>query len=225
MLLTPPKGNTKLTKSQGEYTVVGLSLAPNTLSGRNVCASSSPECRKYCLNYTGLAVAFPSIIKARIRKTQALYSNPKLFLAQLRKEILFYKSKSDKLAVRLNVFSDIMWEKYDLFDLPVQFYDYTKHIKRYERWLAGKLPSNYHLTFSRSESNDKICLDFLRAGGNVSVVMPKCDTWKGFPVLEGDTTDLRFLDPPGHVIQLKPKGKLKQSNSNFVSIGDLHVAR
>ena len=58
---------------------------------------------------------------------------------------------------RLNGTSDIRWENQtvmghnnvmDMFP-DVQFYDYTKIPNRYN------VPSNYHLTFSRSESNDQ----------------------------------------------------------------------
>jgi hypothetical protein len=36
----------------------------------------------------------------------------------------------------------------------LQFVDYTKSPKRAIEHAAGKFPSNYHLTFSRSETNE-----------------------------------------------------------------------
>lgn len=52
----------------------------------------------------------------------------------------------------------------------------------------------------------------LRDRGNVAVVFdtpkgePLPETWEGFPVLDADADDARFLDPPGHVAGLRFKG-------------------
>ena len=84
-----------------------------------------------------------------------------------------------------------------------------------------KFPSNYHLTFSRSENNDKKCEMVLLMGGNVAVVfrnqLPK--TWKGFEVVNGDETDLRFLDKKGVVVGLIEKGMAKKDATGFVVEG------
>ena len=40
-------------------------------------------------------------------------------------------------------------------------------------FLSGELPSNYHLTFSCSETNSKIAKLVLEMGGNVAVVFRK----------------------------------------------------
>jgi hypothetical protein len=42
------------------------------------------------------------------------------------------------------------------------------------------------------------------------------DTWQGFPVINGDESDLRFLDPAGVVVGLKAKGDAKKDASGFV---------
>ena len=42
------------------------------------------------------------------------------------------------------------------------------------------------------------------------------ETYVGRTVVNGDETDLRFLDPKGVVIGLKAKGKAKKDTSNFV---------
>jgi hypothetical protein len=85
----------------------------------------------------------------------------------------------------------------------------------------AKFPSNYHLTFSRSEHNDKKCEMVLAMGGNVAVVfrnqLPK--TWKGFQVVNGDDTDLRFLDKRGVVVGLIEKGMAKKDATGFVQEG------
>ena len=82
-------------------------------------------------------------------------------------------------------------------------------------------PSNYHLTFSRSETNDKLAEMVLEMGGNVAVVfrnqLPK--TWKGYEVVNGDDNDLRFLDKQGVVVGLIEKGMAKKDTTGFVQEG------
>ena len=101
----------------------------------------------------------------------------------------------------------------DLFP-EVQFMDYTKSAKRCQR----KLPANYHLTLSRSEMNEQEALEHARNGGVVAVVFDKVpNTWHGLPVINGDKHDLRFLDAPGSIVGLEPKGnKAKRDQSGFV---------
>jgi hypothetical protein len=100
----------------------------------------------------------------------------------------------------------------------VQFYDYTASLTRMERWLAGKMPANYHLTFSRKENTpDQVVDAVVKSGGNVAVVFDKLPTtWRGHKVIDGDLNDLRFLDPVGVIVGLKAKGKAKTDASGFV---------
>ena len=135
-------------------------------------------------------------------------------------------------AVRLNGTSDIAWEKFrvtvdgvsyrnimDAFP-DVSFYDYTKVLGRK---LALATP-NYHLTFSLAESNDFLAVKALAEGYNVAVVMrvkrradPKPAVWGGYPVIDGDRDDIRFMDPKGgHIVALFPKGKAPKDTSGFV---------
>ena len=44
--------------------------------------------------------------------------------------------------------------------------------------------------------------------------LPK--TWQGKPVINGDESDLRFLDPKGVIVGLKAKGQGKKDTSGFV---------
>ena len=97
----------------------------------------------------------------------------------------------------------------------IQFVDYSKNPNRFRR----ALPGNYDLTFSRSETNERDCLDVLASGRNVAVVfadgLPA--EWHGYRVIDGDAHDLRHLDPKGVVVGLSPKGnKAKRSTSGFV---------
>ena len=39
---------------------------------------------------------------------------------------------------------------------------------------------------------------------------------EGFPVIDGDDTDVRFMDPVGVWVGLSPKGKAKKDKSGFV---------
>lgn len=98
----------------------------------------------------------------------------------------------------------------------VQFVDYTKNTRRMRR----RLPTNYHLTFSRSETNDVDAVALLVEGHNVAVVFRHAlpPTWQGFAVVDGDKHDLRHLDPRGgFVIGLLPKGsRAKRDQSGFV---------
>ena len=139
--------------------------------------------------------------------------------------------KNKKIGVvRLNTTSDISWENYNLFEkFPMlQFYDYTKSFRRMCAFLGKpftkdepKFPSNYHLTFSRSENNDTKCEMVLAMGGNVAVVFRNQlpDTWKGYEVVNGDDTDLRFLDKRGVVVGLIEKGMAKKDATGFVQEG------
>ena len=225
-LLGTGDSNAKLTKSDNSgkgYLTVGLSLSPANESGYEVCASRSAGCTKACL-FTAGRGAYDNVKTARIAKTRLFFQDRENFLSRLRRELSSQLKRADKagkrLAVRLNVLSDIPWEKIapDLFsDFPdVQFYDYTKHVLRMK---ADKRPANYHLTYSRSENNDPLCRSVLKAGGNVAVVFdtPSLPAyWEEYPVINGDETDLRFLDPAGVVVGLYAKGRAKKDTSGFV---------
>lgn len=228
-LLGKGDSNFKLSKSDNSgkgYLTYGLSLAPANVSGYNVCASSSAGCRAACLYTSGMG-AISTVQKARIAKTRLFFEKRGEFLTMLESELskaeVRGKKNEKKIAVRLNVLSDIMWEKVapHLFTKfkDIQFYDYTKHANRMFDWCEGKLPTNYHLTFSRSETNQNECLKVLNYGGNVTVVfdnknLPK--TWHVHKVINGDETDLRFLDKKNVVVGLYVKGKGKKDTTGFV---------
>jgi hypothetical protein len=203
-----------------------LYLAPARLGGLvNVCKYSSKACRHLCINQTGRG-QFSSVQVARINKTVLLIQDEQAFLDNLKINIvaLVKKAKRNGLeaSIRLNGTSDLPWEIKGIMQeaSSVTFYDYTKDPVRMASYLSGKFPSNYSLTFSRSENNEAKCLDVLSKGGNVAVVfrtkeLPK--TWQGYQVVNGDKNDLRFLDPKGVVIGLYAKGKkARNDKSGFV---------
>jgi hypothetical protein len=221
--------NTKIKKGESlGFLTFGVHLAPSTKSGFNTCQHSSVGCAAACLDTAGHGI-FATVQAARIAKTKFFFQDKALFMAQLFKEIASaVKSAQKKNLIpcfRLNLTSDLPWEKITLdgktvFDLfpQVTFYDYTKSAQRMTAFLTGEFPSNYHLTFSRSESNEKLVDAVLGSGGNVAVVfrgsLPA--TWKGKRVVSGDESDLRFLDPQNVIVGLVEKGKAKKDSSGFV---------
>jgi hypothetical protein len=235
-LLTPPRANIKLAKSNkksDEFVTVGLTLAPANMSGYEVCASRSAGCTKACLVESGKAFFFKNVNRARIAKTRLLYQDREMFVAKLVRDLSRWRKKAaahgKRLAVRLNVLSDLQWEKMlpELFTTfsDVQFYDYTKHYKRMLAYCAGQLPANYHLTFSRSESNHLETVAVLKRGGSVAVVFESKamrdkmigERWNGATVIDGDETDMRFLDGHNVVCGLYAKGvNGKKDDSGFV---------
>ena len=217
--------NTKTLKGEAlGYRTYIMHLAPARVSGYQVCPMASAGCSDACLNLSGMG-RFSNVQAARIAKTRWFFEDRKMFMAQLVKEIAAaVKScaKQNLIPVfRLNGTSDIRWENQtvmghnnvmDMFP-SVQFYDYTKIPNRYN------VPSNYHLTFSRSESNDQDILwtEYRLMRHNVAVVFDTIPaTYRGIPVVDGTLDDLRFLDPQNVVVGLKANGKGKQDRSGFV---------
>lgn len=225
-LLTSPKSNPKIVKGeQYGWRTIGLHLAPAKLSGHEVCASRSKSCTASCLNLSGHGYTRP-VQAARVARTKLWFKNRTSFKGRLLDELGAFERSCNrngfKPACRMNLTSDVPWERTfpELFkEFPnIQFYDYTKH---YKRCLSNyELPSNYHLTFSRSEDNDRECLKVLHSDVcSVAVVFESSNLpykWKGYRVLDGDDSDLRFLDPSGVVIGLYAKGIGKKDNSGFV---------
>jgi len=228
--------NAKTTKGESlGYLTAILYLAPSYLSGRNVCPHASAGCIAACLFSAGMG-AFANVKAARIAKTRALFADPKQFVEDVARDIEAAQRKAGRerlaLCVRLNGTSDISWEIYGgkagvslMARFPeVSFYDYTKNPSRVRAFLAGKFPPNYSLTFSRSESNGDTALSLASAGANVAVVFDtsKGDAlpveWAGRPVVDGDVSDLRFLDARGRIVGLRAKGQGKKDESGFVVV-------
>lgn len=222
-------GNSKTVKGEKKgFKTFGLHLAPAMLSGFNACFWASVGCAMACLNTSGHGQR-NSVQDSRIAKTRELFEQEEKFLAQLvdeiGKAIKSAKRKNMTPCFRLNLTSDIPWEtkKIDgktIFELfpDVQFYDYTKGFRRMKNFLDGKMPANYHLTFSRSENNQNFCELVAKLGGNVAVVFRNYipQSYMGLPVVDGDETDLRFLDGRNVIVGLKEKGLAKKDETGFV---------
>lgn len=247
-LLTVGNAKTVKGEKKGYLTFI-MHLAPHRLSGYNTCPMATPGCSAACLNTAGRGGMFPgqvtkdlsgadqlllieshhlvnTIQTARIRRTKLFFENRPEFLSILIAEIqLAIKLAERKNLIpvfRLNGTSDIRWENV-LIDLlypnimslfpTVQFYDYTKIPNRKD------IPSNYHLTFSLAESNERHAIAALDNNMNVTVVFrkkPFPKNYMGEKVIDGDENDLRFLDPKGVIVGLKAKGKGKKDTSGFV---------
>jgi hypothetical protein len=199
-----------------------LYLAPAKISGYEVCPMRSAGCTAACLYTAGMG-AFSNVQQARIKKTKMFFEQREEFFKLLHKDIksLIAKAKKENLtpAIRLNGTSDINWVRFKIFEQypEVQFYDYTKMLNHLTKDVA-----NYHITFSKNESNDVDCKIALERGYNVAVVfntkkgLSLPPSWNNYPVYDGDDTDVRFYDPDNHVIGLRAKGMAKKDNSGFV---------
>lgn len=226
-LLSTRNAKTIKGEKQG-FTTYIMYLSPYTdnSKGINLCSHASEGCAKVCLFNSG-AARFQHVQNGKRNKTEFYLNNRNEFLLQLVNEIEKIVSlhqaivgteqigRSGKVvrykdfAIRLNGTSDIPFEKMkikdnkNIFELfpNVQFYDYTKNYLRFER---VKNLSNYHLTFSRSEINEKQSNELLNKGFNVAMVFDKFlpNTYNGFEVINGDETDLRFLDKKNVIVGL-----------------------
>lgn len=203
-----------------------LYLAPSTEAGGiDLCPMASDECRKACLYGAGMAGVFPSIKRNRIAKTKRYLQDRAGFIAALARDIAKLQKAAAAQgltpAVRINGTSDqpkLALELARMFPM-VQFYDYTKIPQPWKRTRA-----NYHLTFSFSGTNLSACMEALAHGVNVAVVFsgPLPETWHGYKVVDGDQSDLRFLDPKGVIVGLSAKGDAKRiDKGGFVQIGGL----
>ena len=181
-----------------------------------------------------------AIQRARIDRTRMYVDDRPEFMRRLYQEIRAFLRKAERAGltpvIRMNGTSDILWEKIpvpvsdnkrgihmvytNIFAVfpQVQFYDYTKIAKRFER----ELPDNYYLCLSYSEASPVYkarCIKAHAAGASLVVVTRTAaarDMHVSLGAVDGDTNDLRFLDPPGAMVYLKAKGKARQDRSGFV---------
>jgi hypothetical protein len=221
------ESNPKLLKGvSAGYLPVVLHLAPFNLSGYQMCPMAElAGCTMGCLNTAGRGGIVKkgettnAIQEARVRKTRLLVEHREEFMALLRKDIRKAQRRAKRLgltlSVRLNGTSDLDWTDLIREFSEVQFYDYVKTLQRKRLGLA-----NYHLTFSHSgvagwQQHTQRAMDM---GLNVAVVFRKAlpAEFMGRPVVNGDETDLRFLDRQGVVVGLKAKGWAKLDTSGFV---------
>lgn len=186
----------------------------------NMCANHG-MCDGLCLTTSG-KMALSRNERVRIHKTLAFKAYPERFLNQLLDEVTDEarraKKRGEMIHCRFNGTSDIAWERLihmDLFAAVTpgfdSFYDYTK----LGRLRLRRRPESYHLTFSIDEKDNALsnARHYLNAGLSVAVVLHEKDknTILDLPVIDGDLNDHRPLDPPGSIVVLKSKGKLRKS--------------
>ena len=210
-----------------EYVTAIMYLKPykTVFKGKvhNLCAmADKAKCHEGCLNTAGRG-QMGVVQRGRERKTQLYFSDRIGFMDALINDLTVFsrrqRKKNIQPCVRLDGTSDTgMGAKVAPQFPEIQFYDYTKVIKR----AYQDRPSNYHITLSYSEADPDYAEQVLTAvretGTNAAVVfrdkLPK--TFKGLRVIDGDKDDLRFLDPQGVIVGLKAKGKAKNNRSGFV---------
>ena len=203
-----------------------LYLFPHKAFGFDICpAAERAQCAEPCLNLAGKG-AMTSVQASRIRKTWLFHFEREWFMAQLYRDIEALERRAAREglrpAVRLNGTSDINWEeirfgngKYSLMECfpMIQFYDYQKYFR---------LPKNrnYHVTFSYSAAPEFQVLlrKAMKFNLNIAAVFKGQFpvTFLGREVIDGDTDDLRFLDPEGVVVGLRAKGPAKRSASPLI---------
>lgn len=196
-------------------------------------------CFDGCLKSAGRG-AFNSVQAARQSKTDYFYNNQQAFLLSLAADIWSLERRAKNLGliplVRPNGTSDItyenliVWDNKTIFQLfpEIQFYDYTKIPSRN---LTGKTSGNYDLTYSFSSITPKpISIKGLTNPNNsrVAVVFQKQTdiptSFRSWPVVDGDDSDVRHIEPKNVVVALYAKGKAKKENNGFVQIKGIHYA-
>jgi len=226
--------NAKTVKGQKYGYLTGvLYLSPYNKSGHNVCPFAAiAQCHAPCLDTAGRG-AFDSVQQARLRKTQMFFEDRDAFMALLVEDIM----RLERMALarglvpvcRLNGTSDIKWERiavtvnghtyaniFEVFPF-MQFYDYTKTPGRDVAHIH-----NYDLTFSYSGVPDfqRYVRYAKESGMRIAAVFRKRDEipdkFLGMECVDGDDSDLRFLDPPGVVVALYAKGRARLDTSGFV---------
>lgn len=212
-----------------------LYLMPAMQSGVQLCPmAETAGCEKACL-FTAGRGAMSNVMLSRLRKTLYFNQYRDLFMNQLQNELIRERAKAKrkgyKLIVRLNGTSDIRWENVGLGyayanimqALPdIQFYDYTKIANR------KHIPANYDLTFSYSgvpgyapyaakavANGERIAVVF-RDRSIVDAMLANGETFLGLPVVDGDNSDVRHLEPKGVIVALYAKGKARNDQSGFV---------
>lgn len=193
----------------------------------------------------GVELPENNVQRARIARTRFYVEHRAAFFLQLEREIIRFVKRAEKKGltpcIRLNGTSDILWEKeraefgahlertdctiFERFE-EIQFYDYTKIAKRFER----TMPANYYLCLSYSEASTVYalrCMDAAKKYGASLVVVARDEETKrdvmidfanqlDVDCVDGDEHDLRFTDTPGAVVVLKAKGSARKDTSGFV---------
>jgi hypothetical protein len=211
-LLDTGTSNTKIRKtekSSDNVRMASLSLMPDEI----ICPySGNAGCKNLCLKESGFG-RFDNVAQGRQHKTDYWHQDRRNFLRQLGRELTNFEKLCFKTnlqpVVRLNVLSDIQWERHGIPQAfpAIKFYDYTKIAQR-----IGKTPSNYRLMFSYSgtKAYEPQVKRALKTDAPISVVFTELPTnpeyrFLGRPVIDGDQSDLINLNAGKVIIGLKYK--------------------
>jgi hypothetical protein len=230
--------NYKLSKRYGaaaNYLITGLTMAPGTISGHEVCPWKGHCFRSCVLQYAGRRVQNGPRQKA-LRITRMFFDDRKAFMKQLDKEISAHvrNANRDKLIplIRLNTASDLNWNATIRKHPDCRFHDYTKSARRFRQYLDRLLPPNYDLVFSATEkSTDRQLAHYLDRGGNIAKVRnieyipalrrsgPIPDyveiAGRRYPTFDADLHDVRLPEIDGHgkvgILRLKGTNAAKRN--------------
>jgi hypothetical protein len=231
--------NSKLKKAVGRYRAIGLAMAPWKFAGKgNLCGAASAGCIDGCNGlWSGMNVT-PSTRFALIGRARLYLEFRDLFFRKLREELSRFLKLCKRTgripAVRLNVSTDIPFEKIAPWIFAefakIRFYDYTA----YDPTIRGILPANYHLAHSWKETTG---FDFVRAtiaaGRNIvvpfdSAYVPSAGLFGALPetvvfrstasgeeivvrVINGDRHDIRRRETDGAGVCVGLHGKSGRS--------------
>lgn len=231
VLLSKGDSNAKTAKNELKTFIMYMAPFNQNSFGINLCPKASEGCKAVCLSTAG-RMGMINAYTARQRKADFFLSDRFAFCHMLLDELKAISKAAVKgnykVAIRLNGTTDldffgIMKSQlgFDLFTLPnLVYYDYTKIIGKVVKYQDAIKSGKYVLTFSRSESNWNDCIKALSMGVNVAVVFGsdnlKPQTFEGYPVLDGDKTDIEMLKVSGFILALRAKGRAKKDMSGFV---------
>jgi hypothetical protein len=231
LLTTNPKVE-KSPDTDEKYLVQILHLAPSFASLFNTCSKATLGCGTNCLNESGhgqkhmMHKGTHAVHVARVIRTLIWFRYRDQFKIKFQRELDSQRSKAHRLGatpvVRPNGTSDLRFESLwpELFnDNPdIVFYDYTKDIGRN----VSHIP-NYSLCYSVSEESTDMSIELAFRNGMNCVVVgrlkrndSKPESYMGRPAIDGDSHDLRFLDPKGVFIILFAKGHAYNDTTGFV---------
>lgn len=224
------------------------------ISKVNLCKKATNGCATSCLYHQGILknsdFAKNKIKIARIKRTFKFLLQRDEFFAQLIKEIKMLHKKATKegliLAIQLNGTSDILWEKESFtfkeesfanlmsYFKEIQFFDYTKYDILKNR---KKIPSNYHLTYSRAGLHKGVLVDswefiqsLLEQEIDVSVIFNKKmktsilehSNFLGYKIIDADLNNCRVTDVhhrengKGLILVHEAAKKTDFNNSGFI---------
>lgn len=199
-------------------------LAPSTMSGIEHCPCKTSQCDPLeggaCLVMTGqlgMSTGLKAVISRSLYLAKYTKTHKDLILSEITKHYYSAKAKNKKLAIRLNGTSDLPFEtkKYNQLLQAIEscfpsvaLYDYTKiPVRASKAYHRKKGLKNYTVCYSYDGGNKRYCKDLLREGGTISVIFANeiPESLWGYLVIDGDESDLRFLDSPGSIVGLKFK--------------------